>query len=124
MADARRGNVYTGIYRFSYDDGIGKLENITEVSLIQAERLIDIVNEMREPVIFSGDANLLYKDLIKAKACVPYILAPAHMAQPRAASVAALGRILYDKGMASDARDHVPFYLRATQAERERAGLS
>lgn len=124
MMDARRGNVYTGIYRFNYDDGGGKLRNLEAVSLIQAEKLIDMVNEMREPVIFSGDAGLLYKDLIKTKACVPYVLAPVHMAQPRAAAVAALGGILYHEGMAVNAREHVPFYLRATQAERERAGLN
>ena len=35
--------------------------------------------------------------------------------------MAALGAVLYEKGIAGTAAEHVPDYLRLSQAERERA---
>ena len=40
---------------------------------------------------------------------------------PRAASVAVRGVQLANMGLAADAAEHVPDYLRPSQAERERA---
>lgn len=121
VMDARRGNVYSAIYKFDNSGETCTLRNLTEVSLIQMEKLIEQINELNHSVIFLGDAVLLYHDMIKTKISVQYIKAPVHMSMPRAASVAALGQILWAKGKAADAREHVPYYLRATQAERERS---
>ena len=48
--------------------------------------------------------------------------APAHVNKQRAAAVAALGSIYYKEGRTETAMEHVPEYLRVSQAERERAG--
>ncbi|MDD6796704.1 MAG: tRNA (adenosine(37)-N6)-threonylcarbamoyltransferase complex dimerization subunit type 1 TsaB [Clostridia bacterium] len=123
VMDARRGNVYTGIYRFDYGcdkDESGLLEILLESSLMQTEKLIERLNEMQQSVIFLGDAAALYSDVIKEKMTVPFIFAPAHMSMPRAASVAVLGMRMQACGKAANAREHVPDYLRPSQAERER----
>ena len=52
---------------------------------------------------------------------VPYSFAPAHVNKQRAAAVAALGEIYYRQGKTETAMEHVPDYLRVSQAERERA---
>ena len=56
-----------------------------------------------------------------AKMEVPYSFAPAHVNKQRAAAVAALGLIYYREGKTETAMEHVPDYLRVSQAERERA---
>ena len=77
----------------------------------------------------------LFLQLIKEKIKVPYFFAPAHLSKQRAGAVAALamqrlcGDSVSDGGncqilhpeLLVPARDHVPVYLRLSQAERERA---
>ena len=52
---------------------------------------------------------------------VPYSFAPACCNRQRAACVATLGQVYYEKGMIQTAVEHAPDYLRLSQAERERA---
>jgi tRNA threonylcarbamoyladenosine biosynthesis protein TsaB len=42
------------------------------------------------------------------------------MNKQRAASVALLGKVMYEKGQTESAASHAPDYLRPSQAERER----
>ncbi len=51
---------------------------------------------------------------------VEYSFAPAHMNRQRAASIAALGGVYYRMGKIVRASEHMPIYLRLSQAERER----
>ena len=48
-----------------------------------------------------------------------YEFAPASMNRQRAASVAVLGEIYYNEGKTEAASEHLPDYLRLSQAERE-----
>ena len=50
---------------------------------------------------------------------VPYTFAPIQSNRQRAASVAALGAVLYQKGIIETAAEHKPDYRRVSQAERE-----
>ena len=59
--------------------------------------------------------------MIQENLKVPYSFAPAHVNKQRAAAVAALGGIYVKEGKAVTAMEHVPEYLRVSQAERERA---
>ena len=52
---------------------------------------------------------------------VRYSLVPGWCNRQRAACVAALGLLLYQKGIIETAAEHAPEYLRLSQAERERA---
>ena len=94
IMDARRKQVYTGIYRFT------------------DHQLKVVEDQMAVPV---------FHELIAEKMTVPYSFAPAHVNKQRAAAVAALGEIYYRQGKTETAMEHVPDYLRVSQAERERA---
>ena len=61
----------------------------------------------------------IYENYIKEHCNVPYTFAPAHLNKQRAGAVAALGMLLYEKGIFETAAEHKPDYLRLSQAERE-----
>lgn len=115
--DARRSQVYTGIYRF--EDG--KMNIITGQKAVKVEELMGELNALGQEVIFLGDGVPVYADLIREKIKVPYSFAPAHVNKQRAGSVGALGMVLYQSGQVQSAAEHQPEYLRVSQAERERA---
>lgn len=117
MMDARRKQVYTGIYRFENH----QLVTLKEQWAAPIEELLDELNQRGEMVTFLGDGVPVFRELIAEKLHVPYSFAPAHVNKQRAAAVAALGSIYYKEGRTETAMEHVPEYLRVSQAERERA---
>lgn len=134
IMDARRQQVYTGLYDFIYaenalpvqeTDMIGKAMptrlRVREAQMaIGVEELIIKLNGLGQAVIFLGDGVPVYKELLGAKLTVPYSFAPAHMNRQRAASVGVLGIRYYREGKTVTAAEHKPEYLRVSQAERER----
>ncbi len=123
MMDARRKQVYTGLYAFSEDNGENgqdrNLVTLAEQTAMPAEELLDKINEMGRPVVFLGDGVPVFAELIREKVKVPYSLAPASCNRQRAASVACLGALYYKEGKTVSADDHAPVYLRKSQAEKE-----
>lgn len=117
IMDARRKQVYTGIYRFT-DHQLKVVEDQMAVSM---ETVIEKLNQYGEVVTFLGDGVPVFHEFIAEKMTVPYSFAPAHVNKQRAAAVAALGEIYYRQGKTETAMEHVPDYLRVSQAERERA---
>ena len=117
MMDARRKQVYTGIYRFENH----QLVTLKEQWAAPIEELLDELNQRGEMVTFLGDGVPVFRELIAEKLHVPYSFAPAHVNKQRAAAVAALGSIYYKEGRTETAMEHIPEYLRVSQAERERA---
>ena len=115
IMDARRNQVYTGIYRFEKEFQI-----VMEQDAMDMGELIDKLNEMGERVIFLGDGVPVHEKRIAERMTVPYDFAPAHMNRQRAAAVAALGAVYFAEGKTETAADHGPDYLRKSQAERER----
>ena len=115
IMDARRNQVYTGIYRFEK-----KFETVMDQDAMDMGELIEKLNAMGERVIFLGDGVPVYEKQIAEKMTVPYDLAPAHVNRQRAASVAALGAVYFAEGKTETAMEHKPDYLRKSQAERER----
>ncbi|MBQ1193133.1 MAG: tRNA (adenosine(37)-N6)-threonylcarbamoyltransferase complex dimerization subunit type 1 TsaB [Lachnospiraceae bacterium] len=115
MMDARRNQIYTGIYHFD------KGELIADMSQCQEDihRLIEIINEKGKTVVFLGDGVNVYKEIIKNEIAVEYEFAPLHLNMQRAAAVAALAVKYYEQGKFESAQDHQPDYLRKSQAERE-----
>ena len=116
LMDARRQQTYTGLYTF--EDG--RMQTLLPQCVVQIEEIINKVNDMGQPVVFLGDGVPVFADFIAQHCKVPYQYAPAHCNKQRAASVAALGAILYGEGKAEPAAEHKPDYLRLSQAERER----
>ncbi len=116
MMDARRQQVYTGIYRFEN----GSLKILHEQWPAAVEELTEILNAMQEPVTVLGDGVPVYRSLLEKQLRVPFTEAPAHQNRQRAASVAMLGMQYLKDGNTVSAEDFVPEYLRLSQAERER----
>lgn len=117
IMDARRKQVYTGMYCFSNH----QMQVIKEQDAVALEELIEELNQMERPVIFLGDAVPVYKGLIQEKCQVPYSFAPAHLSRQRAGAVGMLGSLYFKEGKTESAAEHKPEYLRVSQAERERA---
>ena len=75
MMDARRKQVYTGIYRFADHE----LVTVSRQKAIAVEELIRELNALGEAVIFLGDGVTVYQEMLKENMQVPYSFAPAHL---------------------------------------------
>ena len=115
MLDARRQQVYTGLYRYEEKFEIVKEQYITDIHALIAE-----LNERGERVIFLGDGVPVNRAVIEEEMKVPYSFAPAQASRQRASAVAALGAVYLAEGRTETAAEHKPDYLRKSQAERER----
>ena len=115
IMDARRNQVYTGIYRFKES-----FEIVHGQDAMDIDELIGILNSMREPVIFLGDGVPVFRSRIEESLTVRALFAPAHVNRQRASAVAALGAVYFKEGKTETAMEHKPDYLRKSQAERER----
>lgn len=129
IMDARRKQVYTGIYTFVQNeeeqDGAccsePKFRVLRVQMAISVEDLIRRLNIYGKRVVFLGDGVPVYADMLAQGLKVPYTFAPSFMNRQRAAVVGALGIQYYRMGRYETAAEHKPEYLRISQAERERA---
>lgn len=124
IMDARRNQVYTGIYefipdqdgRFSYD-----MRVIKKQCAVPFDEIAESLNEYDRNVVFLGDGVPVFQERMAQVLRVPYTTAPLHRARQSAAAIAALGSLYYRQGKAVDGAVFTPEYLRLSQAERERA---
>lgn len=127
IMDARRKQVYTGMYTFARRELEGSKETELVLDVLEAQNaspideLIERLNIHGRPVVFLGDGVSVYQDVIREKMRVPFSFAPASANRQRAAVVGALGIQYYKEGKFETAMEHQPDYLRVSQAERERA---
>lgn len=129
IMDARRNQVYTGMYTFSWKAGEKENQCLREPVFqvlkmqmaISVEELIRRLNNYGRRVVFVGDGVPVYKNVLAEGLKVPYAFAPAYMNRQRAAVVGTLGIKYYKAGKIETAMEHQPEYLRVSQAERERA---
>ncbi len=125
IMDARRDQVYTGIYEF-VPDRDGRFEYdmrvIRKQCAVSFDEIAEALNKLDRSVIFLGDGVPVFGERMAQIMRVPYTTAPPHRARQSAAAVAALGSIYYEQGKAVSGAEHAPEYLRLSQAERERAG--
>lgn len=115
IMDARRNQVYTGIYEFCKDEFCVLVPQMAT----GVEELADELNKRERPVIFLGDGVEVQKEKLKEMLKVPYSFAPIHLSKQRAAAVGTLAILYYKKGQVESADTHEPVYLRLSQAERE-----
>lgn len=120
IMDARREQVYNGLYRFAGEDFV----TLKESRALGIEELCRELDQKEEndklPVIFLGDGVRVFKNKIDDLLERPHSYAPPHLLYPRAGSVAALGMKYLSEGKTISAAEHAPFYLRKSQAERVR----
>lgn len=119
MMDARRNQVYTGLYRFEQET----FQTVMPQCASSIEELVQQINEKGEPVILNGDGVPVQLDHLCAQLKVPYFIAPPHVARQKAGSVGALAFLYLHNGTITPetAAAHKPEYLRLSQAERELA---
>lgn len=119
IMDARRGQVYTGIYRI---DSSCIIEVVEDQMAVDIEELGRKLCEYGERVTFLGDGVPVFREALEGQIMAGYDIgfAPANMNRQRAASVAALALQYYKAGRTETAAEHQPDYLRVSQAERER----
>ncbi len=120
LMDARRSQVYTGLYTFEKDE----FKVLLPQCAIGIDEIINKINEMGTPVVFLGDGVPVNNEYIQNNCKVNYTFAPANASRQRAASVACLAYKYYENEAFSSIRkveafDFVPEYLRLSQAERE-----
>ena len=116
LMDARKENVFAGIYRNEE-----KFEIVKPACHINIHELADLLNQLGEPVILTGDGADAYLEQLLEDCHVSLRRAPAFACRARAGAVAALGLIYYKEGKIETAASHVPDYLRVSQAERQLA---
>ncbi len=123
LIDARRNQVYTGVYEFTKTGELNTVEPQTAVDIsVIIERINTIGSEQPgRSVIFLGDGVPVYRKVLEEQVKLPYFFAPAGKNRQCAGSIAALGAVYLAKGYTVTAAQHQPEYLRQSQAERELA---
>ncbi len=118
LMDARRNQVYTGIYEFRGEELVA-LEPQMAVGI---EEIAQKLCELGREVIFLGDGVPVFRQRLTEELMkdVPFSFAPAHVNKQRAGAVAMLAVSYVRAGKTESAAEHRPDYLRLSQAERER----
>lgn len=116
VMDARRNQVYTGIYEFRNGEHIILMPQ----AAMDIKELVERLNEIGRDVIMLGDGVPVARNYVDENAAVNVSYAPAHLARQRAGAVGVLACKYYSEGKYESAADHKPEYLRMSQAERER----
>jgi tRNA threonylcarbamoyladenosine biosynthesis protein TsaB len=119
MMDARRGQVYTGVYEYRKTAAARmSLSPLVPPCAVAFAEITAQLNELGREVILLGDGAGIFAEDQQALLTVPFSFAPPHMNRQRAASLAALAQEYIERGEDVNAAAHVPFYLRVSQAER------
>lgn len=121
IMDARRNQVYTGIYSFQGQE----LEVISNQKATEIDKVIEEIKKLQKAspeytkVVFLGDGVEIHQSRLIESFGDDVSFAPAHLSKQRSGAVAVLGAKYYKEGRMVNARDHEPVYLRLSQAERE-----
>lgn len=119
LMDARRNQVYTGIYEFVD----GELSVIEPQMAVGIEEIAAKLCALGREVIFLGDGVPVFRRRLEEELMTgqKFSFAPAHLNKQRAGAVGALALQYLKEGKIQTAAEHQPDYLRLSQAERERA---
>lgn len=124
MMDARRNQVYTGLYEFARKGEGSPADYILHIlkrqCAVPIEEIAKCCNDCGREVVFLGDGAAVYEEKLGTLMQVPYSFAPAHRRMQSAAAVGVYAAVLYRQGIWESADEHRPEYLRLSQAERER----
>lgn len=123
IMDARRNQVYTGVYEFVPREEKPlryRIRSLTEQCAVPIEEIAESCNAFGREVIFLGDGVPVFRERLAELLNIPYGFAPAHMNRQRAAAFGVLAFDYYKEGKFVEAGEHAPEYLRLSQAEREK----
>ena len=121
LMDARRNQVYTGVYQFVCDEaGTMDFHTVKEQCAISIDEIVSYINETNKAVVFLGDGVPVARQMIEENCKVPYSFAPPQCNRQDAGALAALANVYFEAGKYVTSAQHRPDYLRLSQAERER----
>jgi len=109
LFDARRGQVYTGLYQFVD----GKLTVMKQDQLVMLDDWVDRLLDIEKPIIFVGNDLPIHKAKIEEVLGPKAIFASMTEHNPRPAELALLGK---DQA-GDDLHSFVPNYIRLVEAE-------
>ena len=120
IMDARRNQVYTGIYKNDCN-----LEIIKDSMAVAIDELFEILKDLDnkekiKKIIFLGDGVPVFREYIDKNLEIAHDFASANLNRQRASNIAMLGMEMLKSGNIISADDMKPEYLRKSQAERER----
>ncbi|MBS4202321.1 tRNA (adenosine(37)-N6)-threonylcarbamoyltransferase complex dimerization subunit type 1 TsaB [Bacillus sp. FJAT-49732] len=109
LFDARRGLIYTGLYK--YENGV--LTNVLEDRNILASEWAKTLQSYHEPILFIGNDVPIHKDTFQVTLEEKAIFAQIPEQNPRPGELGMLGKNL----PAVDVHSFTPNYLRLVEAE-------
>ncbi|MBI5101992.1 MAG: tRNA (adenosine(37)-N6)-threonylcarbamoyltransferase complex dimerization subunit type 1 TsaB [Nitrospirae bacterium] len=110
MLDARRGEVYSALFRWKDDCYVREIEETS----IHPEKMLA---RLDGDVLFAGEGVTLYMDIIREKLGQRAWVAPPDKMVPAPSAIAMLGLRKALAGELTDPMDAVPFYIRRSEAE-------
>ncbi len=120
VMDARRNQVYTGIYRFEDQKPICVMDQTPMDSFELIQRIKELSRSDAYAPIFLGDGVEVIKNALNEVDDFKVKFALPHLSRQKASAVGLLAIELAKKGELVDASELKPVYLRLSQAERER----
>jgi len=107
--DARRGQIYTGLYKFDHQG----IQTAKEDQLVMSADWVRTLNEMDSRILFTSNDLHLHENVIRAELGDKAVFAAITELNPRPAELAVLGK---DKESV-DLHSFVPNYIRMAEAE-------
>ena len=109
LFDARRGQIYTGLYQ--YQDGL--LKSVIKDQIILSKNWAEQLSSLGEQILFIGTDIVIHQDTLKESLGMKAVIAEVTEQNPRPAELAFLGRDLPGE----DVHTFVPNYVRLAEAE-------
>lgn len=112
IVDARKGEIYTALYKNVEGGGV---EQLTPHQVLSPSALIEGIPP--QETVFLGDGVEVYGGIIKEQLGEQALFAPPHLRFLRGTTVAELGLKRIMRGERDDIASLVPIYVRASDAE-------
>ncbi|MBY0124429.1 tRNA (adenosine(37)-N6)-threonylcarbamoyltransferase complex dimerization subunit type 1 TsaB [Bacillus sp. S/N-304-OC-R1] len=109
LFDARRGQIYTGLYKFIE----GKIQTLQEDRLLLSTEWAAMLKEQQGPTLFIGNDLPLHRQIFEEILGDQAVFAEITEQNPRPSELALIGR---DK-VGEDIHSFVPNYIRLAEAE-------
>ncbi|MGF2614284.1 tRNA (adenosine(37)-N6)-threonylcarbamoyltransferase complex dimerization subunit type 1 TsaB [Rossellomorea vietnamensis] len=109
LFDARRGQLYTGLYKFNE----GKLECLIEDANLPAEQWAEILSQYDQKVLFTGHDVKIHQEVLQSNLGNQAVFADMTSHNPRPSELIRLGM----ERPAENVHGLVPNYIRLAEAE-------
>ncbi|WP_339060969.1 tRNA (adenosine(37)-N6)-threonylcarbamoyltransferase complex dimerization subunit type 1 TsaB [Tepidibacillus marianensis] len=113
LMDARRGQVYTGLYQGDWNEW----RTIESDRIVLLTNWIEMLAERNEQVLFIGDDVTIHFDMIRQVLEERAMISDPFLRIPRSSVIGYLAKREFEAGRIDNAFDFVPEYLQLAEAE-------